>query len=421
MGRPKRINKEQRETTRSSRQLSQSTHSPNSPISSQAASKSLTAGDIWPGHNLEDSVGLSLVGLQYQDSLDFGLHHTAVEDDLLDISPWEGCFEQDLDFDTPFLSSEDSAVNTTTAERPSTELAPEVNDCDCYPPIQQESVQRVSSLNLELYRQLSIIGPMANEHSEIEPSLEDLVVKSKCLSGAVVFMIQGLQTFQELLIGILGLSSLNFHHDNRQRAVSRNVKPSSTGLPRLTDGRDEDWGKFMSAATTWNQPKVTCPSERGAELRVSERSPPVVFLDMPTSFLIMSCYINLIQLCRDVFAAIRASLPEPRHQTTLFKLSGLQINGVSIHEDSDLQIVVLIQAVVRLVDRLEHVLGYPYSCATKSGKTDGAKACRKAISPQLLNFVLRQDGIWEQPLYKVGIEAFREEIRRLHELVYKPV
>jgi Fungal Zn(2)-Cys(6) binuclear cluster domain len=105
MGRPQRTDKERRETTNSSRK-SQPTHSPNSPTlrrtSSQTTSKNSTAnGNIWLGHDLEETIDSNLLGVQYQESLDFVLHNAALEDDQLHIFPSEDCFDNTFDFVSP--------------------------------------------------------------------------------------------------------------------------------------------------------------------------------------------------------------------------------------------------------------------------------------------------------------------------------
>lgn len=149
--------------------------------------------------------------------------------------------------------------------------------------------------------------------------------------------------------------------------------------------------------------------------------PEVSLLDMSTSLLIISCYISLIHLCRDVFAAIRRALSASCNETSLFTLSGFQISGVSIQQDSDLQIIVLTQVVVRLVDRIGLSLGRPYNPTHEVGSGEGVNTHNKAILPQLLAFLLRQDGVGDQLSANGGIKSLREEIRRLNDVVYKPV
>lgn len=163
-------------------------------------------------------------------------------------------------------------------------------------------------------------------------------------------------------------------------------------------------------------------SETNFRSHVTEEAvPEVSLLDMSTSLLIISCYISLIHLCRDVFAAIRRALSASCNETSLFTLSGFQISGVSIQQDSDLQIIVLTQVVVRLVDRIGLSLGRPYNPTHEVGSGEGVNTHNKAILPQLLAFLLRQDGVGDQLSANGGIKSLREEIRRLNDVVYKPV
>ena len=210
------------------------------------------------------------------------------------------------------------------------------------------------------------------------------------------------------------------NHPPLQQTLWQTTNPCHTNLLCLTDTRNIDLMETTSEPKS-KQQKVPWSNPSSKPHHVQDRPSQITFLDMSTSLLIISCYINLIHLCRDVFAAIRSALPDPCHQTTLLTLSGFQISGVPVHQDSDLQIIVLTQVVVRLVDRIGLSLGHTYNTATEASKRDKAKLYSKAILPQLLDFVLRREGVMRQLSCEVGIEALREEIRRLNEVVYKAV
>ena len=466
MGRPQRRDRERPETTNSTRKV-QPTHASNVPTlhwtSSQTASKESTAnGNTWLGHELDETVDSSLVGVQHHESLDSALRHPPLEDDQMHISPSEDCFDNTFDFassqvprDLPDLgmyefgdeetrgslqpsssvSMESVPISPIAAQKPDIEGILEVAIEDDPPPMPQESVEKVSNLNLEVRRQLSIVSRMTKEHSYTEPSLVESSDKSTSLSYVVAFMIQGLQTYHELLLEILGSTNHNSGKDttshtamynsqnNRpplQHTLWQTTKPCPTNILSLTDTRTTDLMETPPDPKS-KQQKVPRSNIGTKSHYIQDRPSQIAFLDMSTSLLIISCYINLIHLCRDVFAAIRSALLGPCHQTTLLTLSGFQISGVPIHQDSDLQIIVLTQVVVRLVDKIGLSLGHPYNTATEAGKRDEAKLYNKAILPQLLDFVLRQEGVVRQPSCDVGIEALREEIRRLNEVVYKPV
>jgi hypothetical protein len=143
---------------------------------------------------------------------------------------------------------------------------------------------------------------------------------------------------------------------------------------------------------------------------------------MPTSLLLLSCHTNLIYICRDAFAAIRAALLTKHRQISLFTISFLNIDDLSIPPDLDLQIIVLIQAVIRMIDIIGRLLGYPDDSEGESGsETSGSNARSSAIPRRLLDLVLRSEAYGEGFADRVGTKALREEIRGLHELVYKPV
>ena len=466
MGRPQRRDRERPEKTNGTRKA-QAKQASNVPAlhwtSSQTASKdSAVEANTWLGHNLEETVDSDLVGVQHQESFNPGLHPAPLEDDQLHVSASEDCFDNAFDFassqvprDLPDLgmyefgdeelghslqpsssmSMKSVPISPIAAQKPDIEGVLEVAIQDDPAPMPQESIEKVSNLHVEVRRQLSIVRRMAKEYRYTDPGLVESPDKNNSLSYVVAFMIQGLQTYHELLLEILGSTNQNSgkdttshtamynSQDNRpplQNTLWQTTKPCSTNLLSLTNTRNTDLMETMSEPKS-KQQKVPRSNSGTKSHQIQDRPSQITFLDMSASLLIISCYINLIHLCRDVFAAIRSALPSPCHQTTLLTLSGFQISGVPIHQDSDLQIIVLTQVVVRLIDRIGLSLGHPYNVASEAGKRDEAKLYSKAILPQLLDFVLRQEGAVRQPSCDVGIEALREEIRRLNEVVYKSV
>lgn len=120
------------------------------------------------------------------------------------------------------------------------------------------------------------------------------------------------------------------------------------------------------------------------------------------------CHINLIRLCRNAFAGIRTTLSSRgRQQRALLVLSSCQIGGVSISQDSDLNLLILIQVVARLINKIGVLLGYPCSSgSTAAGESgSGTDEENKAPLPQLLRFVLAQEGVAGQPSYREGMEG----------------
>lgn len=461
MGRPQRADKERPDSTNSLRK-SQPANSPESlalnESSSESASKDFASnGNAWLDHDLEEAIDPNLMSAQCHGSLGFELHGTALQDDQLHMSLSEDCFNNcAFEFDSSQVPRDLSNLGMFGLETEETDgslqpsplvtvsnVAAEASNIksilnDTVPQHsvskQQESVEKISNLNLELRRQLNIVSMMAKEPSHPEPSQMGLLDKTNSLSCAIVLMIQGLQTFHDLLAQVLGPTSPTSHeeaknhatmhnsqnHQSIQKSFRQSTSPYYTSMLSLTSTKDDKSGDSRSESVPKSQ--TVSRSETSLRFRPTEEAvPEVSLLDMSTSLLIISCYISLIHLCRDVFAAIRRALSASDQDTSLFTLSGFQISGVSIQQDSDLQIIVLTQVVVRLVDRIGLSLGRPSNPTTEVGNRDGANHCNKAILPQLLDFLLRQDGVGDQLSANGGIKALREEIRRLNDVVYKPV
>ncbi|KAJ6437037.1 hypothetical protein O9K51_10334 [Purpureocillium lavendulum] len=412
MGRPKRTDKEQRETSSSSHNPHKPTRSPTLPTSSHTASAGFTPNsDTCLGHDLDDTVDPALGGVQYLESFDFTLQDATLEDDSLDIPPGHylnATLDLPLDQSIPAITDERAETYTATA-----------NVYSRFPPMRHESIQELSNLNLELYRQLGVVRPMAIKYRIIHPSLVTLPDGNHTLSDAVVFMMHGLQTYHKLLVEILGFTgpahdALYDSHDH--------PNPNTTSLLSPADVGDNEDPRVPVSGATGRQRRKILRSDSDAERTVLHDSSHSALLDMPTSLLLLSCHTNLIYLCGDVFAAIRAALLATRRQITLFTFSFLHSDEISIPQDPDLQIIVLTQAVIRLIDRIRGLLSYPDDCdVDPRGKRCETKARRNAIPPQLLDLVLRWEARGGGLADRVGIEALREEIRRLHELVYKPV
>ncbi|KAK4148449.1 hypothetical protein C8A00DRAFT_47684 [Chaetomidium leptoderma] len=372
--RPKRTDKEQRESTGSS--YNPLSHSPTLPTSAQTGSGGgfSPSTDTWSGHDLNDTVDPTLGGVQYLEPFDFALQDATLQGDTLDIPAdhyLNPTLDLSLDQSMPDLTDPGAAIDTAS-----------VHAYSRFPPMRHESTRELSNLNVELYRQLGAVGPMASKYSTIHPSLITPPDGNHTLSDAVVFMMNGLQTYHRLLVEILGLTGPPPHdamypHDHPKSRTS-------IGLLSPVDVRDCD--DPMSEAVgrqQQQQARKTNPSDRELNTQQQQQqqqqhdssshnataAAAAAHLDMPTSLLLLSCHTNLVYLCRDVFAAIRAALlaPATHRQLNLFTFSFLHVDEVSIPHDPDLQIIVLTEAVIRLIDRIERSLGYPDDCEVDSG------------------------------------------------------
>ncbi|KUJ20442.1 uncharacterized protein LY89DRAFT_730484 [Mollisia scopiformis] len=259
------------------------------------------------------------------------------------------------------------------------------------------------------------------------------VGRQNVLSPAIIFMIQGLQTFHGLLVNILSTAyqtceenttqaGMHGYHKNQPTLNQDSWQDSKFWAPNLlglTDDTNTD--SLESISEPQNKRQRVLRSDTHVKSNTQDVPSKITGLDMSTCLLIISCYINLIRLCREVFAAVRDALPAHGHQSSFPTLSGFQIGGVSIHQDSDLQIIILTQVVLRLVEKIGLLLGHPFDSAAETGKKDQLELRSKAILPQLLDFLLRQEKSGGQMSCENGIEALKQEIRRLNEIVFKPV
>ena len=428
MGRPRRTDKVQPgESSDSSRNPSQPARSPPLPTTSSQTTTSVDFtpnSDAWLVHDLDDtSIDPTLRGVtvQYLDSFDFALPGEAtLEDDSVGI-PTEHYLNPTLD-----LSSGQSIPALTEDEGAAIDTTEPLNDYSRFPPIRQETIQELSDLNMQLSRQLGAVKSTAKKYTNVHPGLGLTALatppdENRTLCDAVVFMMHGLQTYHRLLVEILGSTgpTHSVMYDSHDNPKSSTV---STSLLSPIEGIDSEDSRGRMSEATGRLPRNRLRSDSSAEFTVLHDSSHSANLDMPTSLLLLSCHTNLNYLCRDAVAAIRVALLTTHRQINLFTISFLNIVDLSIPSDPDLQIIVLIQAVIRMIDRIGRLLGYPDDCEVDSGGERCESNARSSAIPQrLLDLLLRSEACGEGPADRVGTKALREEVRGLHELVYKPV
>ncbi len=427
MGRPRRADKDQPgESSGSSGNPSQPTLSPLHTNSSQTTTSIdfVPNGDAWSVRGLDDAAidpTLRSVTVQYLDSFNFVLPEEAtLEDDSAGL-PTEHYLNPTLE-----LSSSQSIPALTADEGTAIDNTDPLNDYSRFPTMRQETMQELSDLNMQLSRQLGAVSATANKYTNVHTdlgltALATPLADNNTLCDSVVFMMHGLQTFHRLLGEIL--SSVGPTHSNMHDSHD-NPKPATmiTSLLSPIERVDSEDARGSVSEVTGRPPRKRLRSDSSAEFAVQHDSSHSDSLDLPTSLLLLSCHTNLIYLCRDAFAAIRAALLTTHRQITIFTISFLNIDELSIPSDPDLQIIVLIQAVIRMIDRIGRLLGYPDDCEVDSGGERCENHARSGAIPwRLLDLVLRSEVCGEFPADRAGTKALMEEIRRLHEIVYKPV
>lgn len=294
----------------------------------------------------------------------------------------------------------------------------------------QGSVEQLSKLSMEIYRQLRLTGTTV-----------DLAVASDLSSSdqnesepqhPIAMMIHGLQRFQELL------REIPSSHSRLCAATSRNIAPVSLEAI-LSPAETPSQHKRSSAAYITTSPTESRSSDLSLSPSVSKcqsyskplssealpvsqnnvRQAQIHGLDLPTSLLTITCYINLVRLCRNVFSNIRFCLLTLDHQAVFATLSDLQISGVSLQQDGNLQILVLVQVAISLLDRIGSSLCLPNGASIDGAQRNEEPVWNKIIPPKLMEVVLREEELDGQDLYSGGIKAFREEIRKLRRVLNK--
>jgi len=425
MGRPRRADKEQ------SRESSDSAHDPSKPTRSSplpnAVSQTRTAvdftmdSDAWLVHDLDDTPidpTLQSVTVQYLDPFDFALAGEAtLEDDSMNL-PTEHFLLPTMD-----LSTGQSIPTLTEDERPTIDSTEPLHGRGCFSLMRQETMQELSDLNMQLSRQLgaatSTGAGSTNIHSGLGlTALATPPEENRTLCDTVISMTQSLQTYHRLLVDIVGPnhSAIYDSHDNRKSSTV-----ASSWLSPI-EGLDVDESRSYMSDTTGRSPLKRRRTDSSVDFAVVHQTSHSSSVDMPTSLLLLSCHANLLHHCRNTFSAIRAALLATRRQINLFTISFLNIVDVSLPPDPDLQIIVLIQAVIRMVDRIGRLLGYPNDREAGSDGDGCESDTRDSVIPRhLLELMLKSEGCGNGSADRAGTKALKEEIRRLHELVYKPV
>jgi hypothetical protein len=443
MGRPRRSDKEQLQSLRGNGSTAAGS-SYNPPRTQTTSGVYSPTDDTWPGHDLNDDTldpPLPGVTVQYLESFDFSLPAEArLEDDSLNIPAehyLDTCSSLDASLGHQSINSI-VALPVTDAEAMAIDpTATVINGDNCFIQMRQETMQELSDLNMQFYQQLSAIGPMASKHTNVHPGFRGSTAMptppdgSNTLSDAVVFMMHGLQTYHRLLVKILG-STTPTHVAAASGSRDKHLNSSTVTASLLgpAEGLDGEGPVRCRRSDAGGPPPHKRIRSDGSSAEPnaamlhdsSDSSQNSTVVDLPTSLLLLSCHTNLMHLCRDALAAIRVALLATHRQITLLTISILHIDETAIPPDPELQVIVLTQAVIRLTDRIGRLLGYSDDCEGYSGSERGeAEPRSSAISPQLVHLVLRWEAGENGPADRGGMEALREEIRKLHEIVYQPI
>ena len=302
------------------------------------------------------------------------------------------------------LDLEPNAESTKSAQ------FPREMEVDALPPLvsHQAYVQHVSKLNIDLYEQVKVTG-VATTKSPLDGCLFFKPQNEKDTSRLIGIMIHGLQTFHKVLRGIVDSQS-TIHSKASTSPDSVAQSPiwqylNTPTSPQAGSTHAENSSNALSALPQQQASPIDSDNS-------NTTTPQEMELDLPISLLVMSCYMNLVQLCCNVVVSIRCILATNDSQSIFAALSSeLQICGVSLKQDSELQIMLLVQVVIRLLDQIEALLG----CSFEERRGDEDKGWRSVISPQLLHSLLEG----RKPNEGKPGKALREEIQKLNKIIGK--
>ncbi|KAL9609529.1 MAG: hypothetical protein Q9167_005708 [Letrouitia subvulpina] len=314
----------------------------------------------------------------------------------------------------------------------------------------QVPLDQLSRLNLELHQHLSQTDPIKDTSYVQACTLSTSCQQDFDSLLPIGLMIGGLQKYRDLLhhCSNLGraapLSRAKDHApwaswEPPPSAYDEDTRPSkrphtSQSLSSLgsrgfnSSGSPEVLAKrtHSSNTTTVN----TTPSDASGpfgvipriQLRNHDRKQVAHILDLPTRMLFLTCYINLIRLCRRVFFNIRQCLLSVDQDIIFARLSNFLISGVSLEQDGHLQIFVLIQVVSRMLDAISAALGFSKEHSILTGHSQNGDFSSllsdKVATPKLMDCLMREEELSEaQDVSGGGIKALREEILELKKLL----
>ena len=363
---------------------------------------------------------------QLDDANDFSLSHTAPEFSPFGVfqapSPpdqmnWTTGGDGPREIEPSFG---DRSKDSTTEIGPMTEYHPKNKDVaspamslDAY----YASIEQLSHLSLKFYRLSEVTGTLGQDPGSTHDQRSTQQMEAE-LQHPISSMIRGLQSFQELLqtLGSQGRHYTDMIVDHASSAATvtsisladtsglREASMASSGAEYPVDNPSSN-SRIETHKNPSSNNSISQPSDRESSQH----------LDLPTSLLVMTCYMNLVRLSRQVFHNIYRCLQTAEHQKTSFAtLSDLQIGGISLGQDGGLQILVLEQVVARLLDRISDWLGCPNDMMVGSVLKYDDHRRDRMIAPMLIEILQREE--LRRPESQGSVWALKEEIRKLKEI-----
>nr|KMM67667.1 hypothetical protein CPAG_04000 [Coccidioides posadasii RMSCC 3488] len=270
----------------------------------------------------------------------------------------------------------------------------------------QESLERLARLNMDVSQQLKLetsSDTPPNEHNAtlVSPSEPALPIAQ---------VIRGLQEFQDLLQNFVNFQSARSIYELN----SDNPRPNMRGTAmseQTPSGSSHSLVALSISPSSSDESLLPIMINVSRSGESSTRQTRRHQIDIAASLSMLMCYINLIRLCRTVFSNICHCLVALNQKAISTALSDIRISGVSLQGDQNLQILVLVQVVVRMLDCIGNMLGR--TGLSSSGQKNEEKGLHPLILPRLMETVMSEEETNRQGARAGGIKALREDIRKL--------
>ncbi|KAJ5618170.1 hypothetical protein N7537_003284 [Penicillium hordei] len=141
--------------------------------------------------------------------------------------------------------------------------------------------------------------------------------------------------------------------------------------------------------------------------------------DTPAALVILTCYIQIIQIYDILFSRVYESLSEMSHQSisSLQSVPGLQLGGFPV-QYGNLQIKILVQVIMHLLTHIERLMGTSaeFRLDTSRGTNDGLFSSSE-LTP-LFRMVMSQTDGEESDGMAVGyISSLRENMKNIQQIL----
>ncbi|KAF1935139.1 hypothetical protein EJ02DRAFT_486783 [Clathrospora elynae] len=266
-----------------------------------------------------------------------------------------------------------------------------------------------------------------NNDSNLE-TLGDILSYNPHLSGglssplpknAIGQVLESSQLFLDILSTLRGLispkqskpsSPANSECSYSDLWDSGGLDPPVTGNKNMFTDNAMAEALLSSASSTTNN---TTPGHKRNHPATPSPPASTLPLDIPTTFIILTCYIWLLRTYDTIFSRIYACLSSEA-STIPSIMPGLIIGGFNLCERKDLQVDILIQLSTHMLERIEETLGISAISSTPRHEEVNKGLLDSASSSAVLDLMFRPKSSERPraPRLKETMDDVREALRR---------